>query len=123
MKYVSLFPTKDDDKSKERREQAMAKVLQIASVKKSIKERDLIEELEDDHFAGDDKSNKKSKVGDEIVFGKDKDVDELDPFFVEAVVANNTQGDHYEKRAVLRDGRVPKFQKNVEKLEQKRVEQ
>jgi len=34
MKYVSLFPNKDDDKSKERREQAMAKVLQIASVKK-----------------------------------------------------------------------------------------
>ena len=75
MKYVSLFPTKDDDKSKERREQAMAKVLQIASVKKSIKEKELIDELEDE-YAGDDKTNKKSKVyGDDAIFGKDKDVD------------------------------------------------
>ena len=45
-KYISLFPKNDDEASKKRREQALQKVLQLAQVRQSIKERDLKEELE-----------------------------------------------------------------------------
>jgi hypothetical protein len=59
----------------------MGKVLQIAAHKYSIKEKDFQEDLDVD--AGTD--GKKSKASnDEKVFGKDKDVAQLDPFFVEA---------------------------------------
>ena len=62
---------------------------------------------------------------DEKVFGKDKGVEKLDPFFVEATgsVDEDENDQHQaqskaqvEKRAVMRDGRVPKFQKNIEKM-------
>ncbi len=69
----------------------MTKVLQIASVKSSIRERDLNEELEYDQVDSDQKKMK--NFGDEKVFGKDKDVAQLDPFFVEAadVVQNGLE--------------------------------
>ena len=44
-KYISLFPKNDDERSKERREQAMAKVLHSANFKRQIRDRDLDEEL------------------------------------------------------------------------------
>ena len=61
----------------------MQKVLKIAAHKHQIKEKDLQEELAADIETGG--QEKKSKVSiDEKVFGKDKDVAKLDPFFVEA---------------------------------------
>lgn len=44
-KYISLFPKTDDDESKKRRAEAMVKVLQIASHKQAIKDRDLQDDL------------------------------------------------------------------------------
>ena len=44
-KYISLFPSKDDDECKKRREQMMVKVLQIAQHKQNVRERDLDEEV------------------------------------------------------------------------------
>ena len=55
-KYISLFPKKDDEKSKKRREEAMEKVLKLASVKQSVRERDLQEEIKDAPW-----NNKKNK--------------------------------------------------------------
>ena len=60
---------------------------------------------------------------DEKLFGKDKDVARLDPFFVEVEGTDGTEVDKAseqpnEKRAVMRDGRVPKFQKNLVKMQQ-----
>ena len=46
------------------------------------------------------------------IFGKTVSVEQLDPFFEEAQ-ADETIG--VEKRAVMRDGRIPMLQKNVER--------
>lgn len=81
-------------------------------------------ELEDD----EDVTGKKGLKNDEKVFGKDKDVTQLDPFFVEAEGAPVTvtpaaiHKAQIEKREVMRDGRVPKFQHNMEKIAVKRAE-
>jgi len=40
-KYISLFPKNDDEKSRERRAEAMEKVLKIAAHKYQMKEKDL----------------------------------------------------------------------------------
>ena len=56
----------------------MAKVLQIANFKQQVREKDLQEEL------GGDQGDKPMVGQDEKVFGKDKGVEKLDPFFVEA---------------------------------------
>ena len=60
----------------------MAKVLKSASVRQQIRERDLQEELTGEE-AGGKKSQEKQVTNDEKLFGKDKDVAQLDPFFVE----------------------------------------
>ena len=79
------------------------------------------EEPSDSDEQPEKKIEKKHVSKDDKVFGKDKSVSQLDPFFVEE--ANAQEHVQVEKRAVMRDGRVPKFQKNMEKLEQKRIEQ
>ena len=114
-KYISLFPKNDDETSKKRRTEAMGKILKIASVKQNIRERDLKEEIDTDGKGG------KTKDHDDKVFGTDKEVQELDPFFVNAGEGERVDKPH-EKREVMRDGRVPKFQKNVEKMEQRQIE-
>ena len=55
------------------------------------------------------------KDPDAKIFGKGKSVEQLDPFFQEA--KEEDEATNVEKRAVMRDGRVPKMQKNVEKAE------
>ena len=60
-----------------------------------------------------------ARNADEKVFGKGKDVDQLDPFFVEASKTDDQNDEEVEKRAVMRDGRVPKFKKNLEKMQQR----
>ena len=93
----------------------MGRVLKLASVKAAIRERDLQEE---DQEGG-------VRTQDDRIFGKDKDVAQLDPFFVEAqdeeAVAKTKSG-AFEKRAVMRDGRVPKFQKTIAKEQEKEIE-
>lgn len=69
-KYISLFPKTDDDESKKRRSEAMVKVLQIASHKQKIKDRD----LEDDLMMDQGDGQRVQASTDDRVFGKDKDV-------------------------------------------------
>ena len=45
-KYISLFPFKEDENSIKRRQEAMVKVLQLASHKNMVREKDLQEELQ-----------------------------------------------------------------------------
>ena len=98
----------------------MAKVLQIATFKQQVRENDLQEELEVDQ--GGEKGG--GRAGrDEKVFGKDKGVEKLDPFFVEAAAGSGDEigndqdlKQQVEKRTVMRDGRIPKFQKNIQKM-------
>ena len=95
----------------------MTNILKSAQHRESVKDRDLKDEY-------DTEGNKKLTASyDDKVFGKDKAVEAIDPFFVEAAVAEDkTTNKVHEKREVMRDGRVPKFQKNVEKQEQRQIE-
>ena len=51
-KYISLFPKNDDEKSRERRAEAMEKVLKIAAHKYQMKEKDFQEDLAADIETG-----------------------------------------------------------------------
>lgn len=59
------------------------------------------------------KVKKVIKDVDAKIFNKGKSVEQIDPFFQEAT--EMAQETNVEKRAVMRDGRVPKMQKNIEK--------
>ena len=122
-KYISLFPKKDDEKSKQRREEAMQKVLKLASVKQGIRERDLQEEIKEQPW---NNKNKKNNTSGDKEDGKDKeDVEGLDPFFVEAGAGEDEAKPIVqaagEKREVMRDGRVPKFQRNLAKMQERAI--
>ena len=83
----------------------MQKILKIVEVKKQIRQK----EIEDADMQAEDSDDVDQKV-----FKKDKAIEKIDDFF-----AQESDGDkevRVEKRAVLRDGRIPKFQKNVEKI-------
>ena len=92
----------------------------MASIKQKIKEKELLEEADDGVMQQDDEADvpkikKVRKDHDEKVFGKNKSVEQLDPFFLEAAEDDEAQ---IEKRPVMRDGRVPKMEKNLEKARQ-----
>ena len=97
----------------------MSKVLELAKIKQQIKEKELLEEADDGIVQDDDmdvpKMKKVRKDHDEKVFGKSKSVEQLDPFFQEMKEDDESK---IEKRAVMRDGRVPKMEKNMEKARQ-----
>jgi hypothetical protein len=61
-KYISLFPVEDTDKSKEKREQMMAKILKIAEVKNKIREKELLEMDGDHKMEADSDSDHETKV-------------------------------------------------------------
>ena len=69
----------------------MAKVLQIANFKNKVRENDLADELGGEQ--GDSRAGQ-----DEKVFGKDKGVEKLDPFFVEAA-GSGGEDDNQESEA------------------------
>ena len=97
----------------------MEKILKLASIKQQVRERDLQEELNEQPGANKKKNKQDSGAGDQGNADKDIDV-ALDPFFVAAeniVDEGDNNADGAEKRVVMRDGRVPKFQKNLVKME------
>ena len=79
----------------------------------------MLEEAEDDIVQNIDEIGvpkvKVRKDPDAKIFGKGKSVEQLDPFFQEAI--EDDEVTNVEKRAVMRDGRVPKMQKNLEKAQ------
>ena len=94
----------------------------MAEFKQTVKDRDLQDELDGGEGGEGKRKSKDSNNNDENIFGKDKDVTQLDPFFVSADVEIVAKEKDVERREVMRDGRVPKFQHNVEKQQVKRDE-
>lgn len=83
----------------------MDKVLKMADVKKQIRDKELWEADHEDEVM-------------ERVIKVEKAVDKIDPFFMEQASEDESveAPKEVERRAVLRDGRVPKLAKNFEKL-------
>lgn len=71
-KYIALFPKEDSEKSREKREQMMAKILKIAEVKSKIREKELIEMDRPEEEMSDEESKVKKKV---------KEIEQKDTFF------------------------------------------
>lgn len=81
----------------------MGKVLKLADAKNKARELEMLEADDDQDHGGDNK-----------IF--QKDVPKIDPFFQEDGPSTFAG----EKRAVMRDGRIPKLQKNYEKIIEKK---
>lgn len=82
----------------------------MAEVKKVIRDKELWEadvEIQDER----------------VVKAATPNIQKLDAFFQSDDSETEQNEVHVEKRAVLRDGRVPKLAKNYEKLQQKKIEQ
>ena len=86
----------------------MDKILKMADVKKSIRDKEMWEADHADEIA-------------EKITKAEKPVDKIDPFFQEQSSDEESEQE-VERRAVLRDGRVPKLAKNFEKLQQEKIE-
>ena len=95
----------------------MDKILKLVEIKRQIRDKEILEADVDSDL---DQSEDEFPDLDKKVFGKDRDVEKLDPFFTTEEAENAPQ--EVEIRPVMRDGRVPKFQKNIEKIRQKEIE-
>jgi hypothetical protein len=105
-KYVSLFAKNDDDTGFK---ETMVKVLKLAEAKKNKRETEMMEaDLEDDS-----NSEVEREGADDKIFKKN--VPKVDTFFIEDT-GTASEKKPVEKRAVMRDGRIPKLAKNFEKL-------
>ena len=104
-KYISLFPSLQDETeaSKRIREQTYEKVMALVKNKRDSKMAEL---LHDEQVLGDDLGAKPSEV-------------QIDAFFT---TEEPERAPDVEKRAVMRDGRIPMMQKNLAKLQQKQIE-
>jgi hypothetical protein len=95
-KYLSLFPTTEPSAEiKKLCEETYAKVLKMAEAKSEIREKELYEADNPD-----EKIVHKNSVQNDDFFAED---------------SSDTEGQ--EKRAVMRDGRVPKLQKNFDRIQ------
>lgn len=82
--------------------------MQLVQVKRSLKDQELM--------------NDEMMIGDEVPVSKrvkTTKVAQKDNFFADEETSLTQE---VEKRAVMRDGRVPMMQKNLLKLEQKKIE-
>ena len=94
----------------------MDKILKLVEIKRQIRDKEILEaDVDSDLELNEDACPDLDKK----VFGKDRDVEKLDPFFT---TEENAPNEEVEIRPVMRDGRVPKFQKNIEKIRQKEIE-
>lgn len=96
-KYISLFPpaATETQASIDMRNQTFAKVMQIVKAKRDAKSKELMHD--------------EQVIGDEVT--QRKETTKIDSFFAQTPVDPN----QVEKRAVMRDGRVPMMQKNIAK--------
>jgi hypothetical protein len=105
-KYVSLFAKNDDNTNFK---EVMVKVLKLAEAKKNKRETEMMEaDLEGSN------SEVEGEGADDKIFKKN--VPKVDTFFLEDTGVE-TEKKTVEKRAVMRDGRIPKLAKNFEKLQ------
>jgi hypothetical protein len=101
----------ENEETKQVREETMEKILKMADVKKQIRDKELWEADHEDEVM-------------ERVIKVEKAVDKIDSFFIEEASDEEIveAPKEVERRAVLRDGRVPKLAKNFEKLQQEKIE-
>ena len=91
-KYLSLFPPENEsEESKKVREETYKKVMKSVQVKREIRDKELWEA--------------DVKMADDFATQKNTDAVEADAFF--ALESEPSDEEHVEKRAVMRDGRVP----------------
>lgn len=136
-KYISIFPNEKDSNGQSGQAaaheasetykkvfgDAMEKVLKMANVKRSIRDKELWEADNHDEAM-------------EQVVSKQKAVEKVDPFFMNDADESNDENqvsdkeEHKpkvfeiepEKRVVMRDGRVPKLTKNYDKSEKEKTD-
>jgi hypothetical protein len=91
-KYIALFPKEDSEKSKEKRDIMLAKILKIVDVKNKIREKELLEIDKPEQI---DESDEEKKTKNKV-----KEIEKRDAFFASEVKASKSM----EKKVVQRNG-------------------
>lgn len=102
-KYLSLFVANESEEAKKIKQETIEKVLKMANVKASLRDKELWEadasppeDLSDEEEPAEKKKEKSHNLFDPFFVDEDEDQDKEAPIEVE-------------KRPVMRDGRVPKL--------------